>query len=51
MKSKRLGNSFLLVGHIDQVEKGAERGELWDEQTPIRESETPSQVKMAHKTL
>lgn len=43
MESKWLGDSFLLVGDVDQVEKGAERGELRYKQASIRESETPSQ--------
>ena len=41
MESKWLGDSFLLVCHIDQVEKGAERGEPRYKEAPIRESETP----------
>ena len=43
MKSKWLGDSFLLVGDIDQVEKGAKRGKLRYKKASIRESKTPCQ--------
>ena len=50
MESKWLRNSFFLVGHVDQVEKGAERGKPRHKQTPIRKCETPSISFIADQT-
>ena len=41
VKGKRFGDSFVLVCHVDQVEKRSQRGQFGHKNTSIGESETP----------